>query len=453
MAVTAGLSGTGGAAAQALRALRRAAQLHTERRAAAAGCNASGSASGAAAGRVRSRGALPGTTPASQPEPGTQSSQPQLSQGAETVPAWELPSSQKKQQQQSDVWGSLSTQPGPSAPSIEASQPASQGFWQSSQPQSQPQPLQLPHPQQQQQTYQQQMQMQQPVQAAQAMQSQMQLSQVPLSQPMWSSQPQTELSQPTWNGSQPQAEASSQPMLQQPWLKSQHPLPLTQPPPSHSHQDQGYRGEQQGVVEAAAALAAALAPFAQGGEVKRRRMRYKGPPPSVVAEAPSCVATERRSPSCSSSPSRQRRSSDGELAKRQPRHRKRPADSKALRAAVADASQEVLSRLVKDFRRTDQQLSAGRQGCQKAAAEALKALHEHQRACEESSVALTGAVRAADAALAAVAALERLHVSASARPAALPASRPPTTPLLGAGMFGTQAQQRRRTRRIDGISA
>jgi len=129
-----------------------------------------------------------------------------------------------------------------------------------------------------------------------------------------------------------------------------------------------------------------------------------------------------------------------------------------LRKTAAEVSRQVLSQLREDVRLVDEQKAERRASGQKLAAEALQALEEHKRAYDDSSSALEGAFRAADAALAAVAALERLRApaSGSAKVSGGRSTLALTASSSGAalsGVFGAQAATRRRTRRIDGITA
>ncbi|CAE8588779.1 unnamed protein product [Polarella glacialis] len=436
----AGMSGTGGGgAAYALRALRRAAQLHTARRAAVAATAPAGAA-GAGSKSVRSYGGTGGAGGGgggggcSQPEPSL--TQP-LSQPLETVPAWELLGSQQKHfaegsQGGGDPWGAtLSTQtPSNLAPSgnlskssLEASQPASQGFSQPLWPSSQPGMSQPVWPSSQQEHWRQQQHQHQHHQPQQPMHHQQQWSS---SQPLPSSQP-------------PQTEH----FMQQPWLQQQQLQHSVKPP----QKDFGYPQQQQPqqhprrVAEAAAALAAALAGSvgtgAASGDGKRRRLRHKVPPP--VCEAPAAVDMSPSADSGSESPSQRE---EPDLRRRKRRSSVQPQrgaaagaervskEVSALRRVASDVSKKALAKLTQELSLIDEERDARRAGCRQAAKEVLSLLEDHRRACEESGAALVGAVRAADAAIAAAASLERLRASATQRSgsggmAAICAGRPP----------------------------
>lgn len=190
-----------------------------------------------------------------------------------------------------------------------------------------------------------------------------------------------------------------------------------------------------GVAEAAAALAAALASFAGSGmaasqEAVRRRYRYKAPPPGRSSPQSS---TRVRSPS--STP--------------HPRKRKHGRNFKTQAEAIKEVSSKTIwasvGRLSEDIRNLEKEKTALRARCQKAAAEALRLLNEHQRACKESCEAIAGTTKAADTALGAVAALERQAApSVALRFSIVPGHQ---------GFVPAPNQFRKRVRRIDGIAA
>jgi len=427
---------SGGAAAQALRALRRAAQLHTERRGTATAKPGKIVQSAPRAIRGRGTGAAQ-TDVASQQSQFSQPTQPAsqlpLSQ-SETVPGWEQFGSQR------EAWASMSTQTPSHFPpsSTDASQRGSQA-------QSQPlwcsQPVGAPmtnasqpkwHP------------LSQPKQPTE------QVCPASLSQPLWAhSQP--EATQCSWSGSQGHAEflaasgsraiamapetvaSMSQAGVYPSRVRSQGRASVNDFPP---------QAQPNGVAEAAAALAAALAPLAAapvqaGEERKRRRYRHKAPPPQECTP----ISTRPQSPLCSASTGRKR---DLGLS-----------HAEVLAETATAAIGLSLERLSEDIGKIGQERAARRAACQQAASEALHLLDKHRPACRESCDALAGAVKAADAALAAVAALERLHApDVQNRLSTCPLPSQPLQMFGGScGGLGGQGPLRKRVRRIDGIAA
>jgi len=198
----------------------------------------------------------------------------------------------------------------------------------------------------------------------------------------------------------------------------------------------GIQAPQGGVAEAAAALAAALATFAGSGasqEVVRHRYRFKAPAPG---------------PSSPPSSLRQRSPSSTHQRKRKPA-RKVKSRAEVVKEACSKTIWASVSRLSEEVRKLEKERAAHRTRCQKAATEALKLLNDHQKACKESSEAFAGTAKAADAALAAVAALERSRGSENGRLAAAPTNSFPGP----RSVLPPPGQLRKRVRRIDGIAA
>ncbi|OLP90613.1 hypothetical protein AK812_SmicGene27796 [Symbiodinium microadriaticum] len=197
-----------------------------------------------------------------------------------------------------------------------------------------------------------------------------------------------------------------------------------------------------GVAEAAAALAAALAPLAEaapvqaGEERKRRRYRHKAPPPQECTP----ISTRPQSP-CSASTGR--------------KHGFGLSHAEVLAETATAAIGLSLERLSEDIGKICQERATRRAACQQAASEALHLLDKHRPACRESCDALGGAVKAADAALAAVAALERLHApDVQNRLSTCPLPSQPLQVFGGScGGLGAPGPLRKRVRRIDGIAA
>ncbi|CAE7825238.1 unnamed protein product [Symbiodinium sp. CCMP2592] len=428
---------SGGAAAQALRALRRAAQLHTERRGTVTA--KPGKIVQSAPRAIRGRGAGAAQTDvASQQSQFSQPTQPAsqlpLSQ-SETVPGWEQFGSQR------EAWASMSTQTPSHFPpsSTDASQRGSQA-------QSQPlwcsQPVGAPmtnasqpkwHP------------LSQPKQPTE------QVCPASLSQPLWAhSQP--EATQCSWSGSQGHAEllaASGSRAMAADNVVSMSQAAVYPSRVTGRHGSQGRasvndfppQAQPNGVAEAAAALAAALAPLAAapvqaGEERKRRRYRHKAPPPQE------CTPISTRPPSPRSASTGRKR--DFGLS-----------HAEVLAETATAAIGLSLERLSEDIGQIGQERAARRAACQQAASEALHLLDKHRPACRESRDALAGAVKAADAALAAVAALERLHApDVQNRLSTCPLPSQPLQMFGGPSCgLGGQGPLRKRVRRIDGIAA
>ncbi|CAJ1408729.1 unnamed protein product [Effrenium voratum] len=395
-------STSGEAAAQALRALRRAAQLHTERRAAT-------SKPGKPVAQNARRGRGMGSDATQLSQPATQQSQMGFSQ-ADTVPGDQCCS----QRDDRDALASLSTQT-PSnmqSSSLDTSR-ASQVF---SQPVRATQPAnpapQWMHPSSQHHLDQQSFGMHQ------------QHSHAPsLSQPLW---PSSQHDGPScaWPSSQPQ-------------LTDQIRMPVQQ---NLLHPSTYHPQAQSSVAEAAAALAAALAPLAGAGGhgVVRRRYRCKAPPPPCSPHS----TVRPRSPSVSSTPCRKRR-----------RVRRQKSQAEVVKEVSTETIRTCVGRLSEDLRRKDKERAAGRTKCQKAASMVLRLLNEHQRACRESGEALAGTIKAADAALSAVVALERLHCTEQGRLSAPPMPARSRATSLPMGLPTGSVNMSKRKRRIDGITA
>lgn len=417
---------SGGAAAQALRALRRAAQLHTERRGTVTA--KPGKIVQSAPRAIRGRG-----TGVAQTDVASQHSQLSATQPAsqlplsqsETVPGWEQFGSQR------EAWASMSTQtpshfpPSSTDASQRGSQAQSQPLW-CSQPVAAPmttasQPKWLP--------------LSQPKQPTE------QVCPASLSQPLWpQSQPEA-TQQCSWSGSQSHAEflAASGPHA------AVYPSRVTARPGSQgraSVNDFPPQAQPSGVAEAAAALAAALAPLAEaapvqaGEERKRRRYRHKAPPPQECTP----ISTRPQSP-CSASTGR--------------KHGFGLSHAEVLAETATAAIGLSLERLSEDIGKICQERATRRAACQQAASEALHLLDKHRPACRESCDALGGAVKAADAALAAVAALERLHApDVQNRLSTCPLPSQPLQVFGGScGGLGAPGPLRKRVGRIDGIAA
>mmetsp|Transcript_23056 Transcript_23056/g.47916 ORF Transcript_23056/g.47916 Transcript_23056/m.47916 type:complete len:365 (-) Transcript_23056:174-1268(-) len=356
-------STSGGAAAQALRALRRAAQLHTERRASAT------KPAKLDAARTRGRGrAMLGS---SQPDP-VPCSQPSATQPLSQLPSSQLPSSQLPSSQLHSSQLPLSQ-----ADTLAGDKCGSQ---------------------------------RDPRDVLASMSTQTPLSNVP---------PSSLDTLPASQAAMPEA------------------VPAKQAPLRAAQAPAAFQAPQSGVAEAAAALAAALATFAGSGasqEVVRRRYRCKAPPPGP-STPPSSI--RRRSPS-----STQR--------KRKP-VRKVKSRAEVIKEVCSKTIWASVSRLSEEVRKMEKERAAHRTRCQKAVTEALRLLNDHQKACKESSEAFAGTAKAADAALAAVAALER---SQGAEHSRLPV---PTNSLrasmAGHSVLPPPGQLKKRVRRIDGITA
>eukprot|EP00435_Cladocopium_sp_Y103_P036153 s1398_g9.t1 len=367
---------SGGAAAQALRALRRAAQLHTERRASAT--------KPAKLDAVRTRGRGRAMLGSSQPDP-VPCSQPSATQPSSQLPSSQLPSSQMPSSQ------------------LPSSQLPSSQLYSSQLPLSQADTLAGDKCGSQ----------RDPRDVLASMSTQTPLSNVPPSS----------LDTLPSQAAMPEAVPAKQAPLR---AAAQAPAAF-----------QAVQAPQSGVAEAAAALAAALATFAGSGasqEVVRRRYRCKAPPPGP-STPPSSI--RRRSPS-----STQR--------KRKP-VRKVKSRAEVIKEVCSKTIWASVSRLSEEVRKMEKERAAHRTRCQKAVTEALRLLNDHQKACKESSEAFAGTAKAADAALAAVAALER---SQGAEHSRLPV---PTNSLrasmAGHSVLPPPGQLKKRVRRIDGITA